>query len=173
MSEDQRDESIIALLLTFVYPFHSLLYLPVQQSMYQRFFGKYINGDLPPLPELIHNVSLALVNSDRVFHGARAFLPNVIEIGGVHVANKPTKELPKDLTNYFSIAADGIFLFTLGASTKPSKVLAKDKLAALNHVFRSIPTSAAFVRWDDRMMEHQSDNVVIGPWIPQTDMLGE
>lgn len=173
MSEDQRDESIIDILLTFVYPFHSLLYLPVQQSMYQRFFGKYINGDLPPLPELIHNVSLALVNSDRVFHGARAFLPNVIEIGGVHVPNKPTKELPKDLTNYFSIAADGIFLFTLGASTKPSKVLAKDKLAALNHVFRSIPTSAAFVRWDDRMMEHQSDNVVIGPWIPQTDMLGE
>lgn len=141
--------------------------------MYQRFFGKYISGDLPPLKDLIHNVSLALVNSDGGFHGPRAFLPNVIEIGGLHVAHQPAKTLPKDVTHYFSIAEDGIFLFTLGASTKPSKIFSNDKLAAMNHVFRTLPTAAAFVRWDDRVMEHQSDNVVIGLYMPQKDMLGE
>lgn len=141
--------------------------------MYQRFFGKYVkNGELPPLQHLIHNVSLALVNSDRVFHGSRAFLPNVVEIGGVHVVKQNTKELPKELLHYFSIADDGIFLLTLGSKTKPSDILSKEKLAIMNHVFRSIPTAAVFARWDDRIMEHQSDNVVIGKWIPQTDMMG-
>lgn len=151
----------------------SLLYLPVQQSMYQRFFGRYINDPLPPLEDLIHNVSFALVNSDRVFHGARAFLPNVFEIGGAHVANAPPKPLPKDINHYFSIADDGIFLMTLGASTKPSTILSKDKLAAINHVLRRIPTSATFVRWDNGLMDYQSDNVVIGQWIPQADMLAD
>lgn len=140
--------------------------------MYQRFFAKYV-PNLPPLEALIHNVSLALVNSDQVFHGPRAFLPNVVEIGGAHIAHQPAKGLPQDLSHYFSIADDGIFVFTLGGSAKPSTVLNKEKLAALNHVFRSIPTAAAFVRWDDRQMEHQSDNVVIGQWIPQVDMLAQ
>lgn len=128
---------------------------------------------MPPLEDLIHNVSLAMVNSDRIFHGARALLPNVIEIGGDHIAHRPAKELPKDVSHYFSIADDGIFLFTLGASVKPSKLLSKEKLAAINDVIRSLPTAAAIVRWDARNMEHQSDNVVIGPQVPQVDMLGE
>ena len=152
---------------------YDLLYLPVQQSMYERFFARFVDVPLPPLEQLIHNVSLALVNSDRVFHGARAFLPNVVEIGGAHIASHPPKPLPKDVAHYFSIADDGIFLFTLGAITKPSGILHKDKLEALNYVFRTIPTAAAFVRWDDRIMEHQSDNVVIGQWMPQNDLLGE
>lgn len=143
--------------------------------MYQRFFGKYTkNGDsLPPLEELIKNVSLALVNSDRAFHGSRALVANVVEIGGVHAVHQPTKPLPKEIDHYFSIADDGIFLWTLGANTKPSTIISKDKLATINHVFRSIPTAAVFVRWEDRLMEYQSDNVVIGQWIPQTDMMGE
>ena len=142
--------------------------------MYQRFFGKYVkDGELPRLEELIHNVSLALVNSDRVFHGSRALLPNVVEIGGVHVTRVKPKELPNDLQHYFSIADDGIFLFTLGANTKPSEILSKEKLAVINHIFRALPTAAVFARWEHHVMEHQSDNVVIGQWIPQIDMMGE
>lgn len=140
--------------------------------MYQRFFGKHITAPLPPLEELIHNVSLALVYSDRVFHGVRALLPNVIEMGGVHIAHQPPKPLPKDISHYFSIADDGIFLMTLGASVRPSTLLMKEKLAAINHVIRKIPTAAAFIRWDHRLMEYQSDNAIIGLWIPQNDMLG-
>lgn len=139
--------------------------------MYQKFFAKRAKEEpLPPLLDLIQNVSLALVNSNSIFHGARALMPNVVEIGGVHV-KRPTKPLPAGLIHYFSIADDGIFIFTLGANTKPSDILSKEKLHALNYVFRRIPGAGIFVKWDDRNMEHQSDNVVIGQWIPQTDMM--
>lgn len=148
------------------------MYLPAQESMYKRFFAKLTPAPLPPLIDLIHNVSLVLVNSNNIFHGSRALVPNILEIGGIHVKD-PAKALPKDLAHYFSIADGGIFLFTLGGNTKTATALPKEKWAVFNEVFRKLPTVGVFVKWEERVMEPQATNVVIGPWIPQSDMLGK
>lgn len=143
--------------------------------MYQRFFSKPIlrkhgaSHTMPSLVDLIENVSLVLLNSNKVFHEARAYVPNMLEIGGSHVpASKP---LPKEMMHYFSIAEDGIICFSFGG-TKTAQVLSKEKLAALNHVFVRMPKAAFIMKWEDRIMENQPDNVVIGTSIPQLDILG-
>ena len=49
--------------------------------------------ELPPLLEMEANVSLSLINSHFSFRKPLPFLPNQIEVGGMHC--RPAKPLPK------------------------------------------------------------------------------
>lgn len=46
---------------------------------------KYFGNDFPPLEEILRNTSLLLVNSFPVLTGTGPTVPQVVEIGGIHV----------------------------------------------------------------------------------------
>ncbi|XP_059617054.1 UDP-glycosyltransferase UGT5-like [Phlebotomus argentipes] len=161
-----------SLLAVFVEISYQYMYLPAQEVLYQRFFAPLQSrGDkLPPLEELIHNVSCILVNSHPGFHYPRALMPSVVEIGGIHM--RPPKKLPLDVENFFSRAIGGVVVLSLGAHVR-SADMPKDKRDAFNRVFQAMPEVGIFWKWEEAQMSGQADNVIVGPWMPQMDLLSQ
>lgn len=56
------------------------MYLPAQDMVYQRVFKPFLPGtSLPPIIDLIHNVSLVLVNTHPIFQYPRPVVPNMVQ----------------------------------------------------------------------------------------------
>lgn len=55
---------------------------------------KHFGQSLPPLSEIAKNTSLLLVNSHFSLNQPRPLLPNIVEVGGIHL-QPPTNKLPK------------------------------------------------------------------------------
>lgn len=73
------------------------VYTNVQSWWYDRaataIGKKYFGEDAPDAYELMRQISLVFVNSHFTFHQPRPWIPNLVEIGGIHVTNP--KPLPK------------------------------------------------------------------------------
>lgn len=76
-------EVSIALLLDEI-----LLYKKTQELV-----NRYADTKIPPMRELMKNSSLLLVNTHYTISGVRPVVPNVVEIGGIHI--EEAKELPE------------------------------------------------------------------------------
>lgn len=68
-------------------------YLPKQEVLVKKYMPELV-GKYPSLYELQKNASLMLINSHFSFDPPSALLPNIIEIGGVHVT-QDNESLPK------------------------------------------------------------------------------
>lgn len=151
------------------------MYLPSQDSIYKRYINKLINNrhiELPPLIDIIHNVSLILLNSHPSYQYPRPSAPNMIHVGGMHISRTPTT-LPKEIDEYISAAPDGVILMSLGSLTKSSD-LPTEQIAAFVNVFqRYIGKMRIIWKWENATMLNQPNNVIIGPWMPQEAILGK
>ena len=52
--------------------------------------NKYFSRDVPSVQELVQNMSLVLSNSHFSLNQPRPFVPNFIEIGGMHIDKNTT-----------------------------------------------------------------------------------
>lgn len=78
------------LLSTFDELFHTAYHMSHQDHIMR----KYLGDDLPPLRDIIRNTSLLLINHHHALAFPRPFLPNVIQVAGVHVAEpKPLSKV--------------------------------------------------------------------------------
>lgn len=69
---------------------YRFLYLPTQEAIYKRHFTELLssrNEELPPLIDLIHNVSMVLVNSHSAVQYTKPYVPSIVEVGGIHIKN--------------------------------------------------------------------------------------
>jgi glucuronosyltransferase len=65
-------------------------YLPKQQALLEKYFSDY--APLPSISELDSSTSLLLLNHHFSISYPRPLVPNMVEVGGMHV--KPAKKLP-------------------------------------------------------------------------------
>lgn len=80
MSFDQRLwNTLVSISEQFNYKY---LYLPSQEAVYRRHFS---GKNLPPLLDVIHNVSSVLVNSNPMINYPRPVVPTMVEVGGMHL----------------------------------------------------------------------------------------
>jgi glucuronosyltransferase len=68
-----------------------LCHLPKQQAILEKHFSDY--SPLPSISELDSSTSLLLVNGHFSISYPRPLMPNIVEVGGMHV--KPAKKLPE------------------------------------------------------------------------------
>lgn len=64
-----------------------------QQNVVDRHFVYPGSETMPPLSDILYNMSLVLVNSHFTTNVARPFVPKIIEVGGMHI-NQP-RRLPQ------------------------------------------------------------------------------
>lgn len=84
----ERFRNVIKTLAEDLYT--NYIHLPHQEAIMKKHFG----SEMPSIAKLISNISLVLLNSQPELNYARAFLPNIIQVGGLHV--KPSgKPMPK------------------------------------------------------------------------------
>nr|ACZ97420.2 UGT39A1 [Zygaena filipendulae] len=146
---------------------HTFWYLPRQQE-YARFYFKDLPEPVPSLKELAGNAALVLMNSHFSVDTPLAYLPNFIEIGGIHL-QKSNKSLPEDLQKALDEAKNGVVYLSFGSNVQSSD-LAKDKLDAFLKVFGELKQTV-LMKWEDTELANAPKNVLLRQWLPQKEIL--
>ncbi|XP_065082716.1 UDP-glycosyltransferase UGT5-like [Ochlerotatus camptorhynchus] len=141
-------------------------YLPKQEAMALQNFG-HLQGPLPKVGDLERKVSVVLLNSYYPLTTARARVPGMIQVGGLHI--KEPKPLPTDLQKFLDGAKEGAIYFSLGTNLKSSD-LPKEKLNAILNVFRPMKQRIVW-KFEDESVKDLPSNVLIKSWMPQNDIL--
>jgi UDP:flavonoid glycosyltransferase YjiC (YdhE family) len=142
----------------------NLLFFPAQNKIMKKYFP-----DAPDLDVLNYNASLVLVNSHISTNKPVPRVPSMVDIGGFHI--NPPKKLPKDLQEYLDSAKEGVVYFSMG-STLQSINLPVEKREAILRVFSKLKQKVLW-KWEDESLPGQPQNVKLGKWLPQQDILGK
>lgn len=83
-------ERVDSVLFTMCYRYNYYTYShPLVDNLLKKHFGE----DIPKLKDMEGNVSMLFLNTNPIIHKPRPYLPNIIEMGRMHI--KPKKPLPK------------------------------------------------------------------------------
>ncbi|GBP64737.1 UDP-glucuronosyltransferase 2B4 [Eumeta japonica] len=151
----------------YEYIFWKYWYLPMQDALVDKYF-KDMPRPLPSLEELHQNASLILINSHFSYDPPTAYLPNLVEIGGVHIKEKESK-LSEDFQKILDDAKEGIVYVNFGSNVRSSELPLAKKNAFLN-VFKKLKQTVLW-KWEELSLENKPDNVVIKNWMPQKEIL--
>jgi glucuronosyltransferase len=146
---------------------YNFLYLPTQEAIYQRYFGDRI-PNLPPLIDLVHNVSLVLLNSHPVVQHPRALMSNMVEVAGMHI-HEPV-EMSPDILEFIEAAKKGIIYVSFGSDLRFSD-FPEEKVLAFLDAFENMTDYRMLVKWEKNVLPRQIHRMVIGPWMPQQEIL--
>uniref|UniRef100_A0A1I8NDU2 UDP-glucuronosyltransferase n=1 Tax=Musca domestica TaxID=7370 RepID=A0A1I8NDU2_MUSDO len=138
--------------------------LPSQDKVYRKYFP---NAKLS-LNEARKNVSLVLINDHFTLRQPRPFVPNMIEVGGMHIKQKP-EPLEEDLQEFLDNAKEGVIYFSMGSNVK-SKDLPKEKLQILLETFKELKIKVLW-KFELEELPNKPDNVLIRKWFNQPSIL--
>ncbi|XP_012260499.2 uncharacterized protein LOC105688622 [Athalia rosae] len=139
-------------------------YVAKQQEIAEEFFG----NDIPDIQDIEKNVSLIFVNQQTPISFARANVPKVIEIGGLHVSKK-LPELPKDLQRILDNATRGFVYVSFGSNIKSSS-LSAERINEFIAAFSKLPYEVLW-KFEDDNLSGKPDNVITVKWAPQQAIL--
>ncbi|KAH8406761.1 hypothetical protein KR222_010009, partial [Zaprionus bogoriensis] len=144
-----------------------LVYVPQHIKLYKQFFPHVAHK--VSLPELTKNFSLVLLNQHFSLSFPRPYVPNMIEVGGLHIDHKPAP-LPKDIEEFIQGAGPaGVIYFSLGSNVK-SKNLPEERRQMLLRTFASLPQRVLW-KFEDDQLPGKPSNVFLSKWFPQPDIL--
>lgn len=164
--------------LNFLDRIKNVVALPLFKASYEYWFrardqaiaNEVFGSDLPKLGKLAQQSSALLVNTHNSLHGSRPHLPNVVEIGGLHIPRK-INSLPRDLTEFLDSAHDGALFFSLGSMIK-STTMPEEKLDAILNVLSSIPRKVIW-KWETDELPRKIENIMTRKWLPQFDVMSK
>lgn len=146
--------------------FHKFfIYMPIQLKIYEDIFS----NPKPPLDALRVNVSLVLLNSHFSLNYPKPYVPNMIEVGGMHINSKP-KPLPNDIRQFLDNATNGAIYFSMGSNIRGDNLPEKLVNEILN-LFSELNLRILW-KWENISQTTRiPSNVIIKSWFPQDDIL--
>ncbi|EFN88573.1 UDP-glucuronosyltransferase 2B4 [Harpegnathos saltator] len=126
--------------------------------------------DLPNLREIAKRTQALLVNTHSSLHSSVPLLPNIVEVGGLHIPSR-TKPLPKDVAEFLDNAHEGVLYFNLGSMIKMTTI-PREKLDTILDVLGSIPRKVLW-KWEEDVLPRRLNNVMFKKWLPQFDVLSK
>ncbi|XP_075223896.1 uncharacterized protein LOC142325751 [Lycorma delicatula] len=145
-----------------------LYYLPEQERLMRKYFNYTDAEEIPPLIDMLLNVSLTIVNSHISVDYARPWVPSVVEVAGVHISYNH-KPLPKDLQEFMDNSKNGVIYVSFG-SLLPSEEMPDDMREALIKAFGKLKQNVLWKLSADSL-PGLSKNVKLSKWLPQQDVL--
>ncbi|XP_076050354.1 UDP-glucosyltransferase 2-like [Oratosquilla oratoria] len=158
---------VINTLFTVFLPLmYKYLHLP---AMEKECMSRNLYPDDFRLADVQGKPSLTFINGITAMDIPRAYVPNVIHAGGLHL--RPAQPLPKDLEDWVQAAGEpGFILFSLGSAARPSDMPEEFRQMLVN-VFGQLEQRVLW-KWDQEDMADLPPNVRISKWLPQQDILG-
>lgn len=155
-------------LLFSVYDFLNwkFYYLKRQEALARKYI-KDLTEPMPSLYELQKDTSLVLMNSHFSVDRARAYLPNFVEIGGLHLQASVNK-LPDDLQKILDEAEFGVVYVNFGSNVQSSEMPIEKKNVFLK-VFGRLNKTVIW-KWEDSNLDNKSDNIITRNWLPQKEI---
>lgn len=144
----------------FIYTFY---HLRNQRRQYEKYFPLATKS----FDEALKSMSILFTNSHVSSSSARPTMPNMIGINGIHIDQ--AKPLPKDIQTFLDSASDGVLLFSMG-SVIQSKDWTTQQREILVKTFSKLNQKVLW-KYENETLPGKPDNVMIGSWIPQRDIL--
>lgn len=138
-------------------------YLPKHRNLYKKYFPNAHRS----FDEVYMNASIIFLNTHVSSNTVRPNMPNVIEVGGVHI--KEAKQLPKDIQQFLDTAKEGVILFSMGSFIQ-SKKWPIDKRNAFVRAFGKLKQKVLW-KYENETLPGNPGNIMISSWIPQRDIL--
>lgn len=112
--------------------------------------------------------SLTLMNSHFTINYPRPFMPNTIEVAGMHI-KKTTNPLPKDIQEFID-NSKGVVYFSLGGNIKPSQMPIEKQQAIINALSK-VKNERILWKWDDENVKVDRKKFLVKKWFPQDEIL--
>jgi len=151
---------------TLYYIYFKLAWIYYSDWPADKLLKENFGPDAPYINDIVYNTSMVFVNGHFSMDGPRPLVPNMVEIGGIHI--KPPKPLPKDILKFIEDSPNGVMFFTFGSLMRMS-TLPKHVLQMFKEVFAKLPIRVLWKYEED--MPDKPDNVYISKWMPQRDIL--
>lgn len=175
LAENHNPASFFGRLTNFYYAlyyiyFWNYWYLEKQENLVKRYI-KDMPQPVPSLQEINRNASLVLINSHFSYDVPAAYLPNIVEVGGLHIQeiNNKTNNLPNDLQEILDKAKHGVVYVNFGTNVYSSSLPEEKKNTFLN-VFRKLKQTVIW-KWEDDSLIEKPKNVITRKWLPQVEIL--
>lgn len=143
---------------------HVFFHYPKMEKQYVKYFPQATKT----LPEVVDSFTLMLLGQHFTLSYPRPYMPNMIEVGGLHISHKP-KALPEDIKQFIETSTDGVIYFSLGSNVR-SKDLPVATRDTLLKVFGNLKQRVLW-KFEDDQLPGKPDNVFISKWFPQPDIL--
>ncbi|XP_020812796.1 UDP-glucuronosyltransferase 2B15-like [Drosophila serrata] len=134
----------------------------------EKVFKKHFPNSKKTMAEVMDSFSFVLLGQHFSLSHPRPYLPNMIEVGGLHISHKP-KPLPEDIKQFIEGSPDGVIYFSMGSNIK-SKDLPQEIRDTLLKTFAKLKQRVMW-KFEDDEMPGKPPNVLIKKWFPQTDIL--
>lgn len=158
-------ERMVNIAMTWIETIYvNLFYFPHQRRLYDEHFP----DPKPQLDTVMRNVSLVLLNSHFTLAPPRPYMPNMIEVGGLHL-NRVASPLPDDIRQLLDNASEGVVFFSMGSNIQ-STTLPATKRDALVRTFAKLNVKVLW-KWEDDNFPDKPDNLYVRKWWPQQDIL--
>ena len=143
----------------------------MNRQICQRFNQIKSFKNLPSIEELEQKTVLMMVNTDRAVDFPEPLQPNMIEIGGLQIAEP--NPLSDEMENFIKTAKKGTILMSLGTNMK-SNSLGDELLTKIIKTFAQLPDYNFIWKFESEAKDlpiNLSKNVKIGKFLPQNDIL--
>jgi glucuronosyltransferase len=140
-----------------------LYHLPKQRALYK----KYFPNAKKTFDEMFKGSAIIFLNSHVTSSFPRPYLPNFIDICGIHV--KPAKPLPKNLQEFADSGTDGVIIFTMGSFIN-SKDFPVEKREAIVKSFGKLKQKVIW-KYENETLPGNKGNIKISSWLPQRDLI--
>lgn len=159
-------QRMVNLIVTMFERTASYIIMNYHREIYERAFPG-INK--PSLDDVLKNVSLVLINQHFSTSMPRPYVPNMIEIGGIHINRNAPNPLPTDIQDFIDGAEHGVVYFSLGGNIRSSE-LPEDIRDIIVRVLGSLKQR---VMWKFELSDlaDKPKNLLIRKWFPQDDVL--
>ncbi|CAG9788161.1 unnamed protein product [Diatraea saccharalis] len=151
---------------TIVYYYIKILHRYLSQRTDENILRQYFD-DVPPLEELAGDIKLLLLYEHYTMTGSLLYPPNVIKVGGYHVA-KP-KPLPEPLKKFIEESEHGVLYISFGSMLKAAST-PKDKLKVIISALSELPQRVVW-KWEEKTLPGNPKNIYLSNWLPQNDIL--
>lgn len=123
------------------------------------------------MEDLRKNVSMVFVNSHVSYGIPQPSMPNLIEIGGIHVKQR-IENLTADIQEFLDDAMDGAIYFSLGSNIRLSELPNETKHIFAN-AFSDFPKYRILIKSETELMipSHNSSNLLVRTWFNQEAIL--
>ncbi|XP_050544296.1 UDP-glucosyltransferase 2-like [Daktulosphaira vitifoliae] len=126
---------------------------------------RYFGVDTPPVSEIVKHTSLILVNSHHSLLQPRPFVPNVVEVGGVHI--RDTSNTTNEWTEYCDQCSQGVVYVSFGSLLKGNSFPENVK----NSFVKAFDKLPYCVLWKYEGDDINSERINRSKWMPQQSIL--
>ncbi|KAH8277066.1 hypothetical protein KR026_004741, partial [Drosophila bipectinata] len=142
-------------------------YAAKHEALYRKYFPNI--ADKRSLSDVSTDFSLIFVNQHFTLAPPRPYVPNIIEVAGMHVQKEP-QALPKDLEEFIQGAGeDGVIYFSLGTNINSTE-FSEERRNVILQVFSSLPQRVLW-KFNKENLPDKPPNVFVSKWFPQQDIL--